>query len=354
MNLKDRMRSAPETDQTEHSAVIGNPEKELKEKSELVAQPAEQSAQDKMQMDLLRKQITEMAEEIQRNLSEISLLKKELQEKSETIVLLNERIVTLSGSDKELKQSEELLRKSEELNMSASATIQEAESMKSASDAALKKAEITKKSYEQKIKALDEQVDRTADVKIREERNKLRKECEVFKTKLDKTYKKKYSSIRLLSLLGGCFGITATVLSAITSERFISDLSDVFRYIWTYMAGVIGKTMEGASWAWQLKSLIDIPVLGFITAILAAVICGAAVLAIGYVLPGYLVYKGIKIGARYMKDSFTITIAVISGVTVIWFADSVTITVNLIIIWLTGNIIINFIRRLVIRKADHI
>ena len=76
MNLKDRMRSAPETDEAEHSAVIGNPEKELKEKSELVAQPAEQSAQDKMQMDLLRKQITEMTEEIQRNLSEISLLKK--------------------------------------------------------------------------------------------------------------------------------------------------------------------------------------------------------------------------------------------------------------------------------------
>ena len=224
--------------------------------------------------------------------------------------------------------------------------------MISAAERARKEAEAQKEYYLRKEKDVDNLIDRTAETITQSERNRIKREGEIYKTRVKKDYKRKLDSYRLLSLLGCCFGITVSVLYAITSERLVNDTTALIKAIWDYICQMGSLSVESASLAWQLKEMINIPVLNVITSMIAVLLSFTGIIVIGYVIVGFIAYKAFRMIAEQMKDSITMAVTIISGVIIIWFADVITWRINLPTIWLLSIVMICLIRQFIYQKPD--
>ncbi len=227
--------------------------------------------------------------------------------------------------------------------------IRKADLTSQSADTKYKEAETLIAEYTEKKHCIEKTINDRAERLSNEERDRLKRESIAFEDKIKAEYKKRTVSLKFLSLFGILFGGSVTVLSAATSERFITDATTALKHMWAYLTWIATSAVGVASWTWQqLNEVIHVQVLNHIVAALVATICFLLVIGVGYFLIGFCGFKGFQKCKWLLKDSITISVAIVTGVFFIYFANEITWQLNILLLWLIPNAAI-FLIRLIIR-----
>ena len=324
---------------------------------------------------LLEQGRPEDQETIQTLSSENSMLRKKLQEKSETIVSLNEKLANLSTSDLVLKENERLekeileIRQSEKnIRNKASAAVsavkeeyrkKQTELQKKIDDASSREQEALNQISEESIR-----INHMAEVMVSSTRNNLKCRYEeksekqkvafiIRMKKLEDRYNEKTARLYFLTLGGCLYSFFATILTAVNSQRFLSDLVAVFTFFGGLFAGLWTYASDLAAMAWSLNEKIPYSVLNVIVPVILAVLGFAAVFGIPLALIVFGIYKIIRFYKENFADSTSVLVALVTLALLVWFADSLTfIPLNLILVFLIVHAIYMVIRLLITNFND--
>lgn len=238
-------------------------------------------------------------------LSQISILKEELQNSTDREVKLNEKIATMSESDKIEQENERLKEKNESLKREKKQAEQEAET----------RVRNFKAQYEAKYRELNEQKERLAnrEKELKEEESRINESVSnkvgYIRNEMDKKYQFKHNSLYTFFVGTTLYSFLITIFQAFKSKYFISD----FKYaLATFKSWIIfvydfllkQKPIDSDTGKW----------IGFVFMVI--VVIGLSMVLIGTF--GWLAHK---LYTEYAYNWLSVAIALISLSGAVFFAD---------------------------------
>jgi hypothetical protein len=302
-------------------------------------------------MSLMKQESLSTIQELE---EEIKELVSENQQKSEMISSLNEQIGKLSESDKVLKLNEELKKQNENLQRSEQNARREA----------MTEVGNVKKEYASKIAEVDRQQEEATRLRQSQEteirvqvleqvhryKNELDDKYNGQKNKLDSEAEQKSKELEnqwyLPLTIVFVYGVFITLLSAIKSEAFRSDLGAFFKAIGS-LIWVIGENgLKGASWVQGQAQNISQPVVAVILGVLGYLIVLILLWGIPYGLIGFVGYSGFKFYKEQFADRWSVLVALGSMAVCIFFAEEIKMltSINLIFLFICLHILYLIIR----------
>lgn len=261
-------------------------------------------------------------------------LMNELRSKSEMIKSLNEKIGTLSESDKVLKQNAELKQLNEQLRKEQQATEQRAGAMVLS----------VKEEYARKERQLA-QTQAAADRARAEAEATRSQQAELVKEKAAQAYssrkealEREYQGKTLLyqTFLVGCllYGLLTTVFTAVRSTRFRGDFIEFFTGLWSGVCWLSGAVWELGQAAAGLGDKIPQPVAAAaVHWLLLILVVGGIAAAVGVGL-----FWGIKLLLDFYKADYadigSLAAALIALAVAVFFAEPIRdiVPINLILL----------------------
>ena len=164
---------------------------------------------------------------------------------------------------------------------------------------------------------------------------------------LESNYKAKTGRLYGLTIGGVLYSLLTTIFTGINSQRFSSDLLDLFKFIGNFFIMLWENSSLLASAAWSLNEKIPYIAIDVIISGLLAVL-GFLALFIG--VPALVIfglYKACKFYAKFFADSLSVLVALVSLALLVWFADYLSfVTWNLIVVFIISQGIYVLIRML--------
>lgn len=331
MNLKDRMSSY---------MVKTEPTTKTSEDTMLRSRQQQQESILQMQLETIQRQ----SEEIQMLSSENSTLKKELQEKSETIVSLNDRIGTLNGADLVLQENRLLRKNNDELRLREQKATEEARATVSACE----------KKYRKKSADLQARIDAVKEQKqtyqrlTEEESERIDK---LASEKADEAYRIKANSLHALTVSGVLYSILATILTAINSQRCLTDLSGVVHVIGSFFVALKNVAAAITDIIWTLTKFIPIDVIKYLIAGILVIVIYTIIFGGALSIVFFLLLLLISIYYTYCADLISVLVTLSSMALLVWLADNLSfISINLVVVFIIINAIYAGIRVLSHRR----
>ena len=316
------------------------------------------------ELELLKKQgRPEDIEEIQNLSSENLTLMKKLQEKSATIVSLNGRIGMLSSADLILKENRRLEQSNSELRKKEQSAREEVSAVKK--EYGQKQAELqasidaAHEREEQALTQINEEAARIASLaesKVSGTIASLRKKYDTEASEqkyahdrkmrqLEIDYKGKTNRLYGMTFGGMLYSFFATFFTAINSPRLSGDIIAACKFVGGFFSGLFENAYLLSLDAWSLNEKIPYKVIDVLIPGLL-VILGFLAIPLGVlVLLGFGLYKFGAFYAKFFADSWSVLVALISLILIVWFADYLTfIPWNLIVVFIIIHAVYIIIR----------
>ena len=179
-----------------------------------------------------------------------------------------------------------------------------------------------------------EDCDRTAYQKAKEK-------CDNRKIQLEKKYKNMTIGYESIMFLLAWYSIATTLFTAILSPVFLNDCITFFSTIGKGIVSLLQEFVTGADSFGQLSNGISNSIIsGIVYWLIAAIVMGVLFLITGFLIIG-IGYQVGKIYRKYCWDIFSIMVAIMSTVIVIYFGEWIksVIPINLIVLLLLVQVV---------------
>ena len=251
--------------------------------------------------------------------STVSALKNKIQEQADEIVSLNEHIGKLNSADLILKDNEKLKSENRRIAAEAEKVVNNAKREIAAEKNRLGMRTLELQKAEQKAKEQQSLLDD----RIANQNDHIKKEAELMSEKsrkyytelyrrrskkLDKEYEVKtaaHSTILYGTIL---YSIILTILSAVTSELFISDVKEFFSVLWEILSASVSDTKTTFTDIGKMCSNIDNPILQKIIYVILLVVIIVIMFIIAIII-GYLIYSYIRWYREEIADYISLFMA---------------------------------------------
>ncbi len=168
---------------------------------------------------------------------------------------------------------------------------------------------------------------------------------------LGAAYTTKRNNLYALTFGSVLYGFIVTILTAIRSPRFSSDILTALKLIWTFIAFLFEKAILLASASWSLHDIIPYQVLNTIAPGLLAGLSFIAVLGGSLAIIVLILFNIGKFYIKYFADKISVLTALITLALLVWFADFLTfLRWNVIVIFIVVQVFYALIRYLTIRS----
>lgn len=257
--------------------------------------------------------------QISANSSTVSMLKNKIQEQADEIVSLNEHIGKMNSADLILKDNEKLKSENKRIAAEAETVVNNARKEIAAEKNRLGKRTLELQKAEQKTKDCQSLLDE----KIANQNEHIKKEAELMSEKsrtyytelyrrrskkLDKEYEAKTAAHSTI-LYGTIFySIILTILSAVTSEVFISDIKEFFSVLWEILSETASAIKAAFIDCGEMSSRMENPVMQKIIYVILSVVMTVIMFIIAGIII-YLIYRYIKWYKEEIADYISLFVA---------------------------------------------
>ncbi len=180
---------------------------------------------------------------------------------------------------------------------------------------------------------------------------RAREEAIVAAFDADRKYQKKLGAVYAVATVSFLYGFVVTILTAVKSPRFSSDLVSVGKFFVDLAARLWTFAINASAAAWSLHEKIPYAVIDVLAPGSLAAVCFLVLFPGVIALVSFLLFKAVKFYVDSVADTVSVFFMLATLSVLVWFADRlVFIPCNLVLFFLILQVLFAVMRYMFPKK----